>query len=185
MEYKKEPLKGYEEYQIDTNGVVYSKKGKPLSPSLTKRGYYNILTSVNGNVEGHQVHVLVAKQFLENDDPENKTQVNHIDGNKLNNSIDNLEFVTPKENVQHAIKILGFNPGKYNKEHSMPIAGYNGNNELVVKFSSVSSAEKYYKEILNDNSKNINAMIYKAINLNRKYKGLKWYYFIGDDNYIL
>ena len=67
----------------------------------------------------------------------------------------------------------------------MPIAGYNDNNELVVKFSSVSNAEKYYKEILNDNSKNINAMIYKAINLHRKYKGLKWYYFIGDDNYIL
>ena len=61
MEYKKEPLKWYEEYQIDTNGVVYSKKGKPLSPSLTRKGYHNILTSINGHVKGHQVHVLVAK----------------------------------------------------------------------------------------------------------------------------
>lgn len=64
---------------------------------------------------------------------------------------------------------------EYKKEHSMSIAGYNDNNELIVKFSSVSNAEKYYKEILeilNDDSKNINTMIYKTINLNRKYKGL-------------
>ena len=71
---------------------------------------------------------------------------------------------------------------EYKKEHSMPIAGYNDNNELIVKFNSVSNAEKYYKEILeilNDDSKNINTIIYKVINLNRKYKGLKWYYFIN------
>ena len=185
MEYKKEPLKGYEEYQIDTNGVVYSKKGKPLSPSLTRKGYHHILTSVNGHVKGHQVHVLVANQFLKNDDPKHKIQVNHIDGNKINNNVDNLEFVTPSENTLHAVYVLGFDPGKYNKEHSTPIAGYNDNDELIAKFSSVSNAEKYYKKF-SDDHRNIGALIYKAISRNRKYMGLKWYYFIGNgDNYIL
>ena len=56
------------------------------------------------------IHRLVANTFIPNDDPINKTQVNHINGNKQCNWYKNLEWITPKENVSHAIKTGLFDP---------------------------------------------------------------------------
>lgn len=97
----------YTQWFIDETGRVYSSttyRGRNYSldermPSLNKnRGYLYTRTS-NKNL---QVHRLVAKEFVPN--PENKAYVNHKDGNKQNNHYLNLEWVTCKENAQHAIK---------------------------------------------------------------------------------
>ena len=64
-------------------------------------GYMIVTLCHEGVRKNKRVHRLLCEAFLPN--PENKTQVNHIDGNKLNNCLLNLEWVTPKENSRHAV----------------------------------------------------------------------------------
>jgi len=145
--YKKEPVKGYEEYQIDTNGIVYSKKGTPLKYSLNHSGYCIVNFYVDNKRIGFAIHTLVAKQFVHNDDIENKTQVNHIDGNKVNNNIENLEWVTPKENVKHAIDILGYDNSGGNNVNAKTIIGIDiitGDEKF--RFNSIIEAARYFCE---------------------------------------
>lgn len=73
---------------------VFNKKKACLNK---KRGYMYVRTRNKNFI----LHRLVASAFIDN--PDNLRQVNHKDGNKLNNSVDNLEWVTAKENIQHAI----------------------------------------------------------------------------------
>lgn len=104
--YKKEPIKDFEDYQIDTNGVVYNKNG--TIKKLRKRkdnGYLDtILIDKNKKKHCKRINRLVAIQFIPN--PDNLPEVNHKDGNKANNNVDNLEWCTPKYNSEHSIKIL-------------------------------------------------------------------------------
>ena len=77
-----------------------SKRLGILNQPIGSWGYKVVKLTVFGNSKSFLVHRLVAMAFLENE--KEKKQVNHIDGNKLNNCVDNLEWVTPKENIQHA-----------------------------------------------------------------------------------
>lgn len=97
-----------EEYQVDEHGNIYGKKGRKLKPSLNPHGYQIINYMKDGKQHGTSVHRTVAMAFVPN--PENKPQVNHIDGNKTNNAATNLEWVTEHENMRHAIDALGFIP---------------------------------------------------------------------------
>jgi hypothetical protein len=88
-------------HTIDKNGTVINTKTKcTKSQWLGANGYYHVDIQEFGKIKKYAVHRLLAIMFLPN--PENKRTVNHIDGDKTNNSLSNLEWATDKENIQHA-----------------------------------------------------------------------------------
>jgi hypothetical protein len=106
-------IKGYENlYKVSNYGNVKtynwrnSKREAILKPAKTKDGYLQVALQKDGKLKSFKVHRLVALTFLDN--PENKPQVNHIDCDKTNNKITNLEWVTAKENTAHSIKMGTF-----------------------------------------------------------------------------
>lgn len=80
-------------------------KGYPIKQKISFFKYLCVSLKKNQKHSMKAVHRLVAEAFIPN--PENKPFVNHIDGNKQNNSIDNLEWVTHRENCIHATRIIG------------------------------------------------------------------------------
>lgn len=96
-------IKGYNDYIIDSDGNIFNLKlNRLIVPNISKKGYYSVTLNNNSLRKYFKVHRLVALTFIPNHN--NKPQVNHIDGNKSNNNVSNLEWVTGSENVIHAIK---------------------------------------------------------------------------------
>lgn len=105
------PIVGYERFYSASNfgrirrnlkGMGTS-KNRILKTSLTNLGYFNCSLSKNNTRKSFLVHWIIAKTFLKK--PQNKSQVNHIDGDKKNNHISNLEYVTFSENVRHSYNL--------------------------------------------------------------------------------
>lgn len=114
-------IKGYEGfYQVSTLGNIkrldiemtqkgnggseftYMRKGGLIKGSVGKKGYRLIVLNTQTNRGTYTIHRLVAQHFIPN--PDDLPQVNHIDGNKLNNTVTNLEWVTNQQNRDHAMK---------------------------------------------------------------------------------
>lgn len=79
--------------------IFYKERGRSIKPNSTGR-YLRAALTVNGITKHLSIHRLVAIAFIDN--PQNKPCVNHIDGNRLNNNVDNLEWVSYQENMRHA-----------------------------------------------------------------------------------
>lgn len=92
-------------YLISDEGNIYGlKSGKIRKKNVNHEGYYFVNISYGSRQKKKciKVHRAVAENFLDN--PNQLPQVNHIDGNKLNNNVSNLEWVTAKENIKHAFE---------------------------------------------------------------------------------
>lgn len=179
MDYKKEKVVGYEEYSVDTNGVVYSKKGNPLKYSRNHKGYCMVNFMINGKRKGFAIHTLVAKQFITNKDI-TKTQVNHKDGNKTNNNVENLEWVTPKENTQHSISILGNDNIGERNPNAKEVFGFDKNNhELKYIFPCVMDAGRYFANGNKSKARHIQGLISgiaSGYSNKKSYQGCIWEY---------
>jgi hypothetical protein len=111
------------------SGFIY-RKGKLLKPSLTLDGYHRIASYYNGERKHQGLHRLIAQTFLPN--PNNFSQVNHISGVKLDNSVINLEWCTQEDNMRHAINtgLLELPAGEYSRHFKGFIKVYK-NGELI------------------------------------------------------
>lgn len=97
--------------QIFSTGNIRRKKGGYLKPWLIGNGYEMVMLYKDNKPKKFLVHRLMAQTFIPN--PNDLPEVNHIDGNRLNNRPENLEWVTSKQNKQHAHKLgLYANLGK-------------------------------------------------------------------------
>jgi hypothetical protein len=110
------PCKYSNDYDISHVGKVYSyknsKSGYVLKPSKDNNGYLYISIYSDGVCVHHYIHKLIAEHFIPNNDPQ-KDKVNHKDLNIKNNHVSNLEWVTHKENVRHAVEMGAINnPGR-------------------------------------------------------------------------
>lgn len=153
-------VKGWEDYTIDTDGNIFSKrKNKYLKQTINKYGYCKVTLQKNKYKKMYSVHRLVAETFVAN--PKNLPQVNHIDSDRTNNNINNLEWVNAKENTQHALKNNRFESmAKINSEKmkrnkiylkGVPLANkavkkkvsqYDENGILINTYKSITEASK-------------------------------------------
>jgi hypothetical protein len=169
MEIWKEVPNTNGDYQISSLGRIKSKKygdWKILNPHTESNGYKGVKIRYE-NTEKRKtvlVHWLVARAFIRK--PEGKCEINHIDGNKTNNKVENLEWVTSKENIEHAVKNGLFKP--FGKERK-PVIAINLETKKEIEFISISKAEIYF------NSRHISDVLKGKRNMVKgytfKYKG--------------
>lgn len=162
---KEEIFKKYtDKYSVSNYGNIRNDStNKILKVSVNHKGYLKTNLSINGKLKTVFPHILVANLFLKKQ--KENLQVNHKDGNKLNNKVTNLEWVTASENIKHAY-INGLNKGNgitvYQKD-------LNGN--IIASFKSCREAAKYMGNI------NASSIICRVCHNQRKsYKGYKWSY---------
>ena len=104
------PIEGWPYSVSDDGHVRNDRTGHILKMHEMNRGYLDVLLCNNGISQNKTVHRLVAEAFIPN--PECKPQVNHKDGNKKNNHVSNLEWVTNSENQLHCCHVLGKMPSE-------------------------------------------------------------------------
>lgn len=130
-------IKNAEYHTCDELGNIYGLHGNKLIPKIDKYGYLTVqIRYVNvDKLKTRTVHRLIAETFLEN--IENKSQVNHINGDKKDNRLCNLEWCTAKENIVHAHK-TGLHKGIRTKVNATHII-----TKQIFEFSTMTSFAKY------------------------------------------
>lgn len=96
-------ISGYTDYKINRRGKILGKNGRPLKQQVNEKGYYYVSLYKDGKSQNFKVHRLVAMQFILKG-ARGRNCVNHINGDKANNTIQNLEWVTQQENIARRTK---------------------------------------------------------------------------------
>lgn len=153
-------------YEVSNMGrIKNSKRNSILKPELRSNGYCKVCVAYGGAATNN-VHRLVASVFLEN--PENKKTVNHKNGIKTDNRVENLEWATYEENNQHAVETKLMKPSV----KAVRQIDFNGN--IVREYSSIVEVEKY------DFKSRAISRVCKGER--KSYGGFKWEYINNSDN---
>ena len=100
------PIVGFDNYVVSNKGIVINTETNEIKAQfLDKKGYPYVTLCKNGKLKSIKVHRLVAMAFIDN--TENKPEINHINGIKTDNRVENLEWCTSKENSVHKTEVLG------------------------------------------------------------------------------
>jgi hypothetical protein len=154
-------------YLVSNHGKVkslnYNKTGKTQLMKLTKNrgGYLKLELYIDKKAKSYLIHRLVAESFLKN--PLDLPCINHIDENKTNNNINNLEYCTMKYN-----NLYGTRPSRTSKANSIPIIGVNILTNENISFDSASHASKYDFDI--------SAICKCCRGELKQHKGYEWHY---------
>ena len=179
-------VKNFEDYTIDETGNVFSiRKNKYLKQTINRNGYCKVTLQKEKYRKMFSVHRLVAQAYLKN--YSNTLQVNHINGIKTDNRVENLEMVTAKENMQKAVEIGLFdkckeiqrknaiknNLGKYHilasESAKKRVAKYDKNNNLIQVYNSITEASR-------KNNINITSISYSANGKRKTGGGYIWHF---------
>ena len=149
------PIKNYENlYEISNTGKIKSllykhrKTPKIMKPTINSSGYFKVELYKNGKSKIFYIHRLVAESFIKNQN--NYPCINHIDCDKTNNNVSNLEWVTYEQNTKHALKNGLFTPaplkGKYGKENpnSKPLLQYDKGGNFIKLWHCRADVARFY-----------------------------------------
>lgn len=135
-------IKGFEDYQITDDGRVWSKiTNRWLKPSKDGFGYLKVLLVKNKIPITKKIHRLIAEAFLPN--PDNKSEIDHINGDNQDNRICNLRWCTHLENINNPIRIeRNHNSQINNKKKSYKVGQYTLDGKLIKIFPSVGECNR-------------------------------------------
>ena len=129
-------IEGFENYEVSNLGKVRNiKSGRTLKPKLTHNGYLVHGLCENNKRKNLYLHRIIATAFIDN--PRKKPQVNHIDENKLNNDLSNLEWCTARENLIH-----GTRTKRAAEKYSKKVIQLDLNDNVLNEFESMTQAEQ-------------------------------------------
>lgn len=142
------------DYLVSDTGKIRKKSSMVEHSTRYSKGYEIVDLYKNGKRKTVRVHRLVAEAFIPNND--NKPEVNHIDGNKHNNNVDNLEWVTKKENCRHAWNNNLIKPSYGMKGKKNPNGGRKGIPIRIKETGEVFKTLHDCAEAIDGNNRHIN-----------------------------
>ena len=128
-------IENFENYEVSTEGEVRNiKYNRLLTPSPGAGGYLRVNLRKNNKSYAKYVHRLVATAFLQGEG-----EVNHLDGNRTNNNVNNLEWTTHSENVKYSFDVLHRKPPRESKQIRVEYV-----DGTIIEFNSVKECANYY-----------------------------------------
>lgn len=175
-------IDGFEKYEVSSLGRVRNSETGRVLKHTVKGGYNYVALCKNSMLKSFSIHRLAAKAFISN--PENKLHVNHINKNRGDNRMENLEWTTAAENNQHKINEMKENNKEITSNQKLKINKLDINGNIIKTYNSImEAAEELLKEGLSNDLHNIRCGI--SATINNKYKtsyGFKWEIATQQDN---